>query len=139
MKYYISNDKSLLDIPMIHDYISNSSYWGKGRTIETVKISITHSLCFGVFNEEHQQVGFGRVVTDYVLVAWLMDVFILEDYRGQGLSKRLMTAIMEHPDLQNMKRWGLATADAHSLYQQFGFTPLSKPEAMMEKLSEKLF
>ena len=83
--------------------------------------------------------GFARVVTDYVLVAWLMDLFILEDYRGQGLSKLLMTAVMGHPDLQNMRRWGLGTADAHSLYEQFGFTPLSKPEAMMEKLSEKLF
>jgi GNAT superfamily N-acetyltransferase len=139
MEYYISNDKTLLDVPLIHDYLSNRSYWGKGRTLETVETSITHSLCFGVFNKENQQVGFARVVTDYVLVAWLMDLFILEDYRGQGLSKLLMTNIMGHPDLQNMRRWGLGTADAHSLYEQFGFTPLSKPEAMMEKLSEKLF
>jgi GNAT superfamily N-acetyltransferase len=139
MEYYISNDKTLLDVPLIHDFLSNRSYWGKGRTLETVETSITHSLCFGVFNKENQQVGFARVVTDYVLVAWLMDLFILEDYRGQGLSKLLMTAVMGHPDLQNMRRWGLGTADAHSLYEQFGFTPLSKPEAMMEKLSEKLF
>lgn len=132
--YYLSNDKTLLDVPMIHDFISNRSYWGKGRTIETVRTSITHSLCFGVYNQENKQVGFARVVTDYVVVAWLMDLFILEDFRGQGLSKLLMTAIMAHPDLQNLKRWGLGTADAHSLYQQFGFTPLSKPEIMMEKL-----
>lgn len=139
MDYYISNDKTLLDVPLIHDYLSNRSYWGKGRTMETVEISIAHSLCFGVFNKENKQVGFARVVTDYVLVAWLMDLFILEDHRGHGLSKLLMAEIMAYPDLQNMRRWGLATADAHSLYQQFGFTPLSKPESMMEKLSEKLF
>lgn len=139
MNYHISNDKTQLDVPLIHDYLSNRSYWGQGRTLQTVETSIRHSLCFGVFDEENKQAGFARVVTDYVLVAWLMDLFILEDHRGRGLSKLLMTAIMEHPDLQNIKRWGLATADAHALYEQFGFTALSKPEIMMEKLAEKLF
>jgi GNAT superfamily N-acetyltransferase len=87
-----------------------------------------------VFNKDDQQVGFARIVTDYAVLAWVMDVFIAEDYRGKGLSKLLMKEIMEHPDLQGLKRWGLMTADAHSLYQQFGFSSASKPEMLMEKL-----
>jgi GNAT superfamily N-acetyltransferase len=132
--FYVSADKSRLNLTFIHDYLSNRSYWAKGRTMDVVQKSVDNSLCFGVFNEDDQQVGFARIVTDYAVLAWVMDVFIAEDYRGQGLSKLLMKGIMEHPDLQGLKRWGLMTADAHSLYQQFGFTAASKPEMLMEKL-----
>ncbi|SFD61761.1 Acetyltransferase (GNAT) domain-containing protein [Chitinophaga sp. CF118] len=132
--FYISDDKTKLDLALIHDFLSNRSYWAQGRTMETVEKSIAHSICLGVYNQEHKQVGFARIATDYAIFAWLMDVFILEDYRGQGLSKLLIKEVMAHPDLQGLKRWGLVTADAHSLYQQFGFTPLEKPERMMEKL-----
>lgn len=132
--FYISTDKSKLNLSFIHDYLSNRSYWAKGRTMEVVERSIDNSLCFGVFNKDDQQVGFARIVTDYAVLAWVMDVFIAEDYRGKGLSKLLMKEIMEHPDLQGLKRWGLMTADAHSLYQQFGFSSASKPEMLMEKL-----
>lgn len=132
--FYVSTDKTRLDLTLIHDYLSNRSYWAKGRTIEVVERSIANSLCFGVFNEDDKQVGFARTVTDYAVFAWVMDVFILEDYRGQGLSKLLMKEIMSHPDLQGLRRWGLMTADAHSLYQQFGFTAPSKPEMVMEKV-----
>lgn len=128
----ISNDKSLLDLEMIHNFLTNRSYWAKGRSMETVKRSVENSLCFGVY-EKGKQVGFARVVTDYSVFAWLMDVFILEDYRGRGYSKQLMSAIINHPDLQNLIRWGLGTEDAHGLYQQFGFTALSKPNNMMER------
>lgn len=132
--FYVSADKSKLDLTFIHDYLSNRSYWAKGRTMEVVEKSVANSLCFGVFNDDDQQVGFARIVTDYAILAWVMDVFIAEDYRGQGLSKLLMKEVMAHPDLQGLKRWGLMTVDAHSLYQQFGFTPASKPEMLMEKL-----
>ena len=129
---HISNDKSLLDLEMIHNFLTNRSYWAKGRSMETVKRSVENSLCFGVY-ENGKQVGFARVVTDYAVFAWLLDVFILEEYRGRGLSKQLMSAIISHPNLQNLKRWGLGTDDAHGLYQQFGFTALSKPNNMMER------
>lgn len=132
--FYVSTDKSKLNLNFIHDYLSNRSYWAQGRTMDVVKKTVDNSLCFGVFNEEDQQVGFARIVTDYAILAWVMDVFITEDYRGQGLGKLLMKEVMAHPDLQGLKRWGLMTTDAHSLYQQFGFTAASKPEKLMEKL-----
>jgi GNAT superfamily N-acetyltransferase len=128
---HISTDKAKLDIHAIHNYLSNESYWAKGRTIETVTKSIENSLCFGVYVDE-KQIGFARVVTDYAVFAWIMDVFILKDYRGNGYGKMLMNSIMNHEKLQNLQRWGLGTDDAHGLYEQFGFKPLSKPQNMME-------
>ncbi|MEI6948480.1 GNAT family N-acetyltransferase [Paraflavisolibacter sp. H34] len=132
--FSISNDKTLLDIDLVWDYLSNRSYWARGRSRETVERSIANSLCFGLYDEQKRQVGFARVATDYAVFAWLMDVFILEDYRGQGLGKLLMQEIFSHPELQEVKRWGLGTLDAHGLYQQFGFRPLSQPERMMERV-----
>jgi GNAT superfamily N-acetyltransferase len=127
----ISTDKTRLDIDLIHDYLSKESYWAKGRDIEIVKRSIDNSLCFGLYID-NKQIGFARVVTDYAIFGWIMDVFILSDYRGKGYGKKLIYAIMTHEKLQNLQRWGLGTDDAHGLYQQFGFTPLSKPQNMME-------
>ncbi|MDW7693524.1 GNAT family N-acetyltransferase [Flammeovirgaceae bacterium SG7u.111] len=135
-EYYISTDKSKLDISLIHNYLSNDSYWAKGRTIETVRKSIEHSFCFGVYHGE-QQVGFARVATDYAVFAWIMDVFILEKHRKKGLSKMLMDAIMKQEELQGLYRWGLATADAHGLYEQYGFKMIEKPELFMEKVAAK--
>ena len=127
----ISTDKKKLDIKLIHEFLSQESYWAKGRNIEVVKRSIENSLCFGVY-DENKQIGFARVVTDYAIFAWLLDVFILKEYRGKGYSKMLLNAIMTHEKLQNLQRWGLGTDDAHGLYEQFGFKSLSKPENMME-------
>jgi len=127
----ISTDKTRLDIDLIHEYLSKESYWAIGRDIEMVRRSIDNSLCFGLYLED-QQIGFARVVTDYAVFAWIMDVFVLKDYRGNGYSKKLMNAIMTHEKLQNLQRWGLGTDDAHGLYEQFGFKPLSKPQNMME-------
>jgi GNAT superfamily N-acetyltransferase len=129
--FEISTDKSKLDIELIHHYLSNESYWAKGRSIETVVKSIENSLCFGVFCD-NKQVGFARVVSDYAVFAWIMDVFILENYRNRGLGKELIKRIVNHENLQNLQRWGLGTEDAHGLYEKFGFKPLSKPENMME-------
>ena len=134
MKPFISTDKSLLDIPMIHEYLSERSYWAKGRSLETVQKSIENSLCFGLYDEAGKQLGFARVVTDYAVFGWLMDVFVLEEYRGKGFGKMLMETIINHPDLNNLRRMGLGTDDAHELYKQYGFTALSKPDNMMELL-----
>ena len=130
----ISTDKSALDVSMIHQFLTERSYWAKGRTLETVQRSIANSLCFGVYNEAGKQVAFARVVTDSAVFGWLLDVFVLEDYRGLGIGKQLMEAIVAHPDLKGLKRMGLGTDDAHELYRQYGFTELSKPDNMMERL-----
>ena len=127
----ISTDKTKLNIDLIHEYLSQESYWAIGRDIEVVKQSIDNSLCFGLYLD-NKQIGFARVVSDYAVFAWIMDVFILKDYRGHGYGKKLMNSIMTHEKLQNLQRWGLGTDDAHGLYEQFGFKPLSKPKNMME-------
>ena len=117
--YLINTDKTKLNIDIIHQYLSEESYWAQGRSMETVRKSIEHSLCFGVYAAD-QQVGFARVVTDYATFAWLADVFILESHRGLGLSKWLVECIVTHPDLQNLKNFLLATKDAHELYRKYG-------------------
>lgn len=132
--FIISTDRDRLDIPMIHQFLSERSYWAKGRSLETVQQSIENSLCFGVYDDSGKQLGFARVATDYAVFGWLMDVFILEEYRGKGLGKLLIKEVTEHPALKNLRRIGLGTADAHGLYEQYGFTGLSKPENMMELL-----
>ncbi len=126
----ITSDKNRLDIEFITGFISQS-YWAKDRTMAMTQKCIDHSLNFGVFLDE-QQIGYARVVTDYVQFAYLMDVFIDENHRGKGYSKTLMKHILENDLLKDIKVWRLATADAHELYRQFGFTGLSKPENMME-------
>jgi len=133
--FYISTDKSKLDLKLIHNFLSNDSYWAKGRTIETVRKSIDNALCFGVFNGE-KQVGFARIVTDYAVFAWILDVFILSNYRKNGLGKMLMDSIMNHGELQRLQRWGLATDDAHGLYQQYGFQIVKRPETFMERVAK---
>jgi GNAT superfamily N-acetyltransferase len=134
-KYILSTDKSRLDTTAMHDYLSNHSYWAKGRNMEQVLLTIEHSLCFGLYHDR-QQVGFARVITDYATFAYLADVYILEKDRGHGLSKWMMECIMGHPQLQNLRRFMLATRDAHTLYQKFGFRALSKPERWMEIFKE---
>jgi len=126
----ISTDKSLLDIDVIYNFLSRS-YWAEGRPSEIVRKSIKNSLCFGVYLNKNQ-IGFARVVTDYATFAWIADVFILEEYRGKGYSKQLLKTILEYPELVNLKRWILATKDAHKLYSRFGFDQLKNPERFME-------
>ena len=131
-RFHISTDKTLLDIDVIFDYLSNHSYWAKGRSRETIQKSIDNSICFGVYNEGNKQVGFARVVSDLSVFAWLMDLFILPASQGNGLGKLLMTEIMTFKDLESVKKWGLGTKDAHGLYEKFGFKVLAKPENIME-------
>lgn len=129
--FKIDTDRSRLDLSVIHAYLSESSYWAAGIPLPLVQKAIDNSLSFGVYDGE-RTIGFARVITDYSTFGYLADVFILEEYRGRGLSKWLMDCIMVHPDLQGFRRWMLATLDAHELYRKFGFTPLSKPERIME-------
>jgi GNAT superfamily N-acetyltransferase len=130
-EYTISTDKSLVNLPVVHAYLSEQSYWARGISYDNLKRRIEHSLVFGVYCRG-KQAGFARVVTDFAAIAYVADVFILEEYRGKGLSKLLMKAIMEHPDLQGLRRWILVTRDAHGLYSKFGFKPLESPEKYME-------
>jgi GNAT superfamily N-acetyltransferase len=130
--YLISTDRTRLDVELIHDFISNQSYWGQGRAIEVVRRALDNSLNFGIYNDT-QQVGFARVVTDYATFAWIADVFVLTEHRGRGLSKWLMEVVLSHPRLQGFRRWVLATKDAHSLYARFGFIPLHRPERWLER------
>ncbi|HUK48221.1 MAG TPA: GNAT family N-acetyltransferase [Terriglobales bacterium] len=130
-EFVVSTDRARLDLDVIHAFL-RQSYWSPGIPREMVERSIKNSLCFGVFKGT-QQVGFARVITDRTTFAYLADVFILEPYRGIGLSKFLMECISKHPDLQNLRRWMLATRDAHGLYVSFGFTPLKHPERFMER------
>lgn len=130
--FLISTDKNKLDLKLIHRFLSNDSYWAKGRTLAVVVRSVENSLSFGIY-KNNQQIGFARVVTDFATFAWVADVFIVNEHRGQGLSKWLMETITSHPDLQGFRRWVLATKDAHELYRQFGFIELKRPERWMER------
>jgi GNAT superfamily N-acetyltransferase len=130
--YTISADDQLLDLHVIHDFISNQSYWGQGRALAVVQRALDNSLNFGLYKDA-QQIGFARVVTDYATFAWVADVFILPAHRGRGLSKWLMEVILSHPELQGFRRWVLATKDAHGLYERFGFIPLHRPERWLER------
>jgi GNAT superfamily N-acetyltransferase len=135
--FIISTDKRKLDIQIIHRYLSERSYWAKGRTLETVQKSIENSICFGMYDRDNKLVGFGRVVTDHAVFAYILDVFILEEHRGQGLGKRLIEYIINFSELRNLRRWQLATADAHDLYQRYGFMDLAAPEKHMERVDKK--
>jgi GNAT superfamily N-acetyltransferase len=119
--YTITTDNAKMDVDVIHRYLSAESYWAKGIPFEVVKKSIAGSLCFGIFYQG-TQVGFARLVTDKATFAYLADVFVLQQHRGKGLSKWLMETIHAHPELQTLRRWVLGTKDAHTLYEQFGWT-----------------
>ncbi len=127
----ISTDKDRLDIDFIHSFLSFRSYWAKGRSLVEVKRSIENSICFGIYLDG-QQIGFARVLTDQVVFAYLMDVFIDEKHRSKGYSKLLLTEILGTSYLQGIKKWTLQTGDAHSLYKQFGFEKITRPEKWME-------
>lgn len=146
--FLISTDPARLDLDVIYHFLTNC-YWARGIRRELVARSIEHALCFGIYDESREksplsakaaggrepgpaQVGFARVISDFATTAYLGDVFVLESYRGRGLGKWMMECIMQHPALQNLRRWILLTRDAHQLYAKVGFTPLKAPESYME-------
>ena len=135
--YEITNDVARLDVAAIHAFLSRS-YWSPGVPKVIVERAIANSLCFGVL-QGAEQVGFGRVVTDRATFAYLADVYILEAHRGEGLSRRLMEAVIAHPDLQGLRRMLLATKDAHALYAGYGFKSLAAPDRMMEILRPNVY
>ena len=129
--FLISIDQSLLDFKLIYNYLNTESYWAKGIPKDKLHRAIENSICFGVYHHKNQ-VGLARVISDKATFAYICDVFIIESYRRRGLSKWLVQSIINYPDLQGLRRWSLATADAHGLYSQFGFKKISIPERWME-------
>ncbi len=133
--YVISTDKTKLNIPLIHSFLDQLSYWAQGRSVAVVEKSMKHSLCFGVYADA-EQVGFARLVTDYATFAWLCDVFIVDAHRGNGLSKWLVECVTAHPELENIRRFVLATRDAHELYRRYGaFQTLPNPDWWMVRVA----
>ena len=137
-EFTISTDRSRLQIDEIHKFLTEESYWARERTREQTITAIKNSLPFGVYKGENQ-IGFARVVSDCATFAYLGDVYILEDFRGHGLSIWLMDVIVSHPELQNLRRWILATLDAHTLYEKYEFAPLRFPERWMEKTAPNAY
>ncbi|MFL9481911.1 GNAT family N-acetyltransferase [Chitinophagaceae bacterium LWZ2-11] len=138
--YRISTDPSLLQLEVIHQYLSKESYWAQNIPFETVKKSIEHSLCFGVYRLQ-EQVGFARLITDQTSFAYLCDVFILPAWQGKGLSKWLIQSMQEHPELQSLRVWMLRTKDAHGLYEQFGWKNLDDDQCkrVMQKYNPDVY
>ena len=129
--FSISTDPNLVDFETVYNYLHFESYWAAGIAAERLQIAIKNSFGFGVYSQNNQA-GFARVVTDKATFAYICDVFILPEFRGLGLSKWLIQTIVNHPELHGLRRWSLATADAHGLYSQFGFTQITRPERWME-------
>ena len=127
----ISTEKSELDLALIHDFLATGSSWAQGISFDTVRKSIEHSLCFGGYLGQ-EQVAFARVISDFATFANLVDVFVLPAYRGRGYSKAMVESVIAHPQLQGLRRFTLATFDAHDLYARYGFAPPSKPDTLME-------
>jgi N-acetylglutamate synthase-like GNAT family acetyltransferase len=137
-EYLITTDRLKMDVVAIHDFLSKHSGWSNDIPIEKVKSSIENSLNFGVF-DEGKQIGFARVISDFSTIAYLGDIYILANYRGQGLSKELMDVIMKHPSLQGLRRWILLTSTADWLYKKYNFTSLPKPELYMELYNPNVY
>ena len=136
--FEVSTDQSRLDIPMIYRFLSEQSSWAVGIARPLVERAIENSLCFGAYLDG-RQVGFARVITDFATYAHLVDVFVLPEYRGHGYGKQLVAAVLRHPSLQRLRRFTLATADAHSLYERFGFTTPRQPESLMERYFPNIY
>jgi len=137
-KYLITTDKNKMDVEAIHDFLSNHSGWSNNIPIEKVKIAIENSLNFGLFYSG-KQIGFARVISDYSTIAYLGDIYVLEEYRGKGLSKNLMDEVMQHPHLQGLRRWILLTSTAEWLYKKYNFTKLPRPEIYMELFNPNVY
>ncbi|MFZ6760766.1 GNAT family N-acetyltransferase [Undibacterium sp. Ji50W] len=137
-EYRISTDASEVDVDVVHHFLSTQSGWATGISRELVEESLRHSLCFSVFQQD-RMVGFCRLVTDMTTFGYLVDVFVVPDMRGKGISRLLMDAVMAHPAVKKFRRFTLATSTAHGLYEKFGFTPLSKPESFMEVYRPKIY
>lgn len=137
-KFTITCDPARQDLRVIAQFLA-SSYWAKGIPQDTVATSLENSLCFSLLDDGDRQIGFARIISDYATIAYLGDVFVLPEYRRQGLAKWLMECVVSHPQLQGLRRWILGTRDAHGLYAQFGFMPLKSPETFMERRDPNVY
>jgi len=137
-EFEISTDLARVDLPTVHAFLTKETYWSPGVPIDVVRRSLEGSIAFGLYYGG-EQVGFTRVVSDRATFAWICDVFVLDAYRGQGLGKWLMECVMTHPDLQGLRRWMLATRDAHGLYEQSGFTELHDATKFMERWDPEIY
>ena len=138
VKYSLSTEVEKLDLNLIHSFLTDS-YWAKGIPKEVVARSIQHSLCFGAYDADGNQVGFARAITDRATFAYLADVFVLDAHRGKGVSRLLMDAYETHPELQGLRSHMLATGDAHGLYKKYGFEPVAQPEIWMQKHDPEVY
>ena len=136
MSIEISTDPNRIDVSLVHGFLSNS-YWAKGRPREVVERSIEHSFCFGVY-ENGIQIAFARLITDRAVFAYLADVFVVPEHRGRGISRALLDAIFEHPDLKGIRLFRLSTRDAHGIYRKYGFASIVNPEKSMELFIDEL-
>ncbi len=136
--FTITTNKSKMNIVAIHDFLSKYSGWSDNIPFDKVKTSIDNSLNFGLFHHD-EQIGFARVISDFSTIAYLGDIYVLENYRGQGLSKRLMKVVMTHPNLQGLRRWILLTSTADWLYEKYGFKKIPKPEIYMELFDQNVY
>jgi GNAT superfamily N-acetyltransferase len=138
--YTVSTDRERLDRPLIRRFLHEEAYWSRGVPAEVVDRALDHSLVFGLFTGA-DQVGFARVVTDRASFAYLADVFVLPEHRGQGLGTMLVESVLAHPDLQGLRRFLLATRNAHPLYRRFGFAPLERAERFLtiERTADELY
>ncbi len=138
MTYQVSTDPARLDVGLVHRWLSGESHWARGVPRAVIERALKNSLNFAAYDDGGQQVGFARIVTDKATFAWLADVFVIDAHRGKGVSRLLMQAIVDHPDLQGLRRWLLATRDAHGLYEKFGFTS-PPPGRLMERLDPDIY
>jgi GNAT superfamily N-acetyltransferase len=136
--YQVSTDPARLDVGLVHRWLSGESHWARGVPRAVIERALKNSLNFAAYDDGGQQVGFARIVTDKATFAWLADVFVIDAHRGKGVSRLLMQAIVDHPDLQGLRRWLLATRDAHGLYEKFGFTS-PPPGRLMERLDPDIY
>lgn len=137
-EYLITTDKNRMDVAAIYNFLSNHSGWSNNIPIDKVRLSIENSLNFGLFHQ-HKQIGYARVISDYSTIAYLGDVYVLDNYRGRGLSRILMNEVMGHLLLQGLRRWILLTSTAEWLYQKYGFKKLPKPEIYFELFNPDVY
>ena len=138
-EFFISSDPARLNLAFTHNWLANEAHWSQSLPYKVFKRMVDHSLCFGVYHQSGKQVGFGRVVTDYTTFAWLTDVFIIDEYRGKGLSAFLMNCILDHPELKILRRWLLGTDHAHGLYRKFGFGDLDHTENFLTRHRSQMY
>ena len=137
-EFILSDNKDLLDVDKVYNFLTTESTWAKGIDLQTVKTSIDHSICIGAY-KNNEQVGYCRIITDHATFGNLVDVIVWPEYRGLGISKLLMDSVINHPSIKNIRRFTLATSDAHGVYSQFGFTPLHKPDTFMERYNPHIY